>query len=73
VSDIVVDGVISEKERKDAVLWAGCISGALSRYEYIGIIEEVGFKNIIIVSEKKYDYTLESGGGLYSITVTGTK
>ncbi len=73
VSDIVVDGVISEKERQDAALWAGCISGALSRNEYIGIIEKVGFNNINIVSEKKYDYKLESGGGLYSITVTGTK
>ncbi|MDP2209667.1 MAG: arsenite methyltransferase [Bacteroidota bacterium] len=73
VSDIVVDGVISEKERQDAALWAGCVSGALSRNEYIGIIDKVGFNNINIVSEKKYDYKLESGGGLYSFTVTGTK
>ncbi|MDI6804486.1 MAG: arsenite methyltransferase [Bacteroidota bacterium] len=73
VSDIVVDGVISEKERQDAALWAGCISGALSRNEYIGIIENAGFHNVNIVSEKKYDYTLESGGGLYSITVIGTR
>jgi arsenite methyltransferase len=73
VSDIVVDGVISEKERHDAALWAGCISGALSRNEYIDIIERAGFRNVAILSEKKYDYTLESGGGLYSITVSGTK
>ncbi|MDI6779929.1 MAG: arsenite methyltransferase [Bacteroidota bacterium] len=73
VSDIVVDGAISEKEHRDAALWAGCISGALSREEYTGIIENVGFKNITILSEKKYDYTLESGGGLYSITVSGSK
>jgi len=73
VSDIVVDGVISEKERRDAVLWAGCISGALGRNEYFDIIKRSGFRNVAILSEKKYDYTLESGGGLYSITVTGTK
>jgi arsenite methyltransferase len=73
VSDIVVDGTISEKERRDASLWAGCISGALSRGEYTGIIKKVGFKNITILSEKKYDYRLESGGGLFSITVSGTK
>ena len=73
VSDIVVDGSISEKERRDASLWAGCISGALSRDEYTGIIKKVGFKNTSILSEKKYNYTLESGGGLYSITVSGTK
>ncbi len=73
VSDIVVDGVISEKERQEVALWAGCISGALSQDEYIGIIEKVGFNNINIVSRKKYDYKLESGCGLYSLTVTGTK
>jgi arsenite methyltransferase len=73
VSDIVVDGTISEKERRDASLWAGCISGAIGREEYTGIIRKVGFKNIAILSEKKYDYRLESGGGLFSITVSGTK
>jgi arsenite methyltransferase len=73
VSDIVVDGVISENERKDAALWAGCISGAISRQEYLDIISITGFRDTIISSEKKYDYKLKSGGGLYSITVSGTK
>ncbi|MBI5475192.1 MAG: arsenite methyltransferase [Ignavibacteriales bacterium] len=73
VSDIVVDGSISEKERQNAALWAGCISGALSRKEYLEVIELAGFKDIKILSEKKYDYILQSGGGLYSITVSGTK
>ncbi len=73
VSDIIFDGNISEKERRDASLWAGCISGAVSRAEYIDIISRSGFTNVRIVSEKKYDYRLESGGGLYSITVSGEK
>lgn len=73
VSDIVVDGAISENERKDAALWAGCISGAISRQEYLDIISTTGFRDTIISSEKKYDYKLKSGGGLYSITVSGTK
>jgi arsenite methyltransferase len=73
VSDIVVDGDISEKERHDASLWAGCISGALRKVEYINIIQRTGFKEITILSEKKYEYTLESGGGLYSITISGMK
>jgi arsenite methyltransferase len=73
VSDIVVDGNISDKERHDMSLWAGCISGALSRKEYLGIIEETGFGDVAIVSEKKYAYKLISGGALYSITVSGTK
>jgi arsenite methyltransferase len=73
VSDIVVDGDISEKERRDASLWAGCISGALRKTDYLEIIGRTGFKEIKILSEKKYDYTLESGGGLYSITISGMK
>jgi SAM-dependent methyltransferase len=73
VSDIVVDGTVSEEERHDASLWAGCISGAIDRKEYLGIIEDVGFKNINVVSEKKYNYRLKNDTGLFSITVTATK
>lgn len=73
VSDIVVDGEITEEERHDASLWAGCISGALSRTEYLAIIGKAGFTNVGISSEKKYDYRLSKGGGLFSMTVSGTK
>ncbi len=73
VSDIVTDGQITEEERHDASLWAGCVSGALDKKDYLAIIEKVGFKEIKIASEIKNDYELMSGAGLYSITVTGTK
>jgi SAM-dependent methyltransferase len=72
ISDIVVDGTISEEKRRDASLWAGCISGAIDRKEYIGIIRKAGFSHVEVVCEKKYDYELDNAG-LYSITVTGTK
>jgi len=72
VSDIVIDGTISEEKRQDASLWAGCISGAIDKKEYIGIIRKAGFSQVKIVSEKKYDYELDNAG-LYSITVVGTK
>jgi len=73
VSDIVTDGNISEEERRDASLWAGCISGALDKKDYLAIIEKTGFREIRITSEVKNDYQLSSGAGLYSMTVTGTK
>ncbi len=73
VSDIVVDGIISEDERNNAALWAGCISGALRREEYLDIIRRTGFSNVAILSEKKYEYELEHDAGLFSITVTGTR
>jgi arsenite methyltransferase len=73
VSDIVVDGEITDEERRNASLWAGCISGALKKTEYLSIIEQVGFKNVTIVSEKRYDYKLQNDAGLFSITVSATK
>ena len=72
VSDIVVDGVIPEDQRRDAALWAGCISGAIDRKEYLGIIKDAGFHHVEIVSEKKYENPVLNSG-LYSITVSGTK
>jgi SAM-dependent methyltransferase len=72
VSDIVIDGTISEEKRRDASLWAGCISGAIDRKEYVEIIRKTGFSHVEVVSEKKYDYKLDNAA-LYSITVVGTK
>ena len=72
VSDIVVDGAISMEERNNAALWAGCISGAIDRKEYIDIIKKAGFTNVEIVSEKNYDYKLDNAR-LNSITISGTK
>jgi len=72
VSDIVVDGAISSEERNNAALWAGCISGAIDRKEYMAIIKKAGFNNVEIVSEKNYDYKLDEAK-LSSITISGTK
>ena len=73
VSDIVIDGTVTETERKDASLWAGCISGAIDRKEYLAIINKTGFSDVKVASEKKYDYKLASGAAMFSITISGTK
>jgi ubiquinone/menaquinone biosynthesis C-methylase UbiE len=73
ISDIVIDGAITENERRDAALWAGCISGAIDRKEYLSIVRNAGFNKVEVTSEKKYSYKLQSGAGLFSITVSGTK
>jgi len=72
VSDIVIDGTMGDAERHDAALWAGCISGAIDRKEYLAHIERAGFRNVRILSEKKYDCDV-SGVALFSLTVTGTR
>jgi arsenite methyltransferase len=72
VSDIVVDGAISSEERNNAALWAGCISGAIDRKEYMAIITKAGFTNVAVVSEKNYHYKLDDAT-LSSITISGIK
>lgn len=52
VSDIVLIGELPEALQKSAELYAGCVSGAIQRSEYLGMIHEQGFENIKIQKEK---------------------
>jgi arsenite methyltransferase len=52
VSDIVATGELSEPIRKAAALYAGCISGALPREQYLRVIQEAGFKNVEVAETK---------------------
>ena len=89
VSDIVTAGELPKKIRDAAALYAGCVSGALEQEEYLGIIEQTGFRNVEVKESRQsplpddllkdylsYDEIEEyrkSGTGLYSITVVGYK
>lgn len=52
ISDIVLEGPLPEKWKEVAELYAGCVSGAIQKKDYIGIIEEAGFKNITLQKDK---------------------
>ena len=52
ISDIVLEGPLPEKWKEVAELYAGCVSGAIQKKEYLGIIEETGFKNITLQKDK---------------------
>lgn len=52
ISDIVLEGPLPEKWKEVAELYAGCVSGAIQKKEYLGIIEEAGFKNITLQKDK---------------------
>ena len=89
VSDVVIKGVLPENLRKDAEMYAGCVSGAVSINEYMGIINKSGFKNATIHKQKvisvpneilsRYmetdDITRFENGeiGIFSITVSAVK
>ena len=89
ISDIVLSGTLPEKLQQAAEMYAGCVSGAIQKEEYLNLIIEHGFINIKIQKEKAIvvpdeilkDYlTIEeitsykqSGTGIYSITVYAEK
>jgi arsenite methyltransferase len=52
ISDIVLEGELPEKWKQVAELYAGCVSGAIQKNEYLSIIEEAAFKNITLQKEK---------------------
>ena len=41
--------------KKEAALYAGCISGAVQKEEYLSIIKEAGFTNISVQKDRKVE------------------
>lgn len=89
VSDIVLSGELPDELVKDAEMYAGCVSGAIQKEDYLDIVKKAGFKNIEIRKEKEIilpdeilkNYLSEKGlaefknsnTGIYSITVFAEK
>lgn len=89
VSDVVVVGNLPESLKNDAEMYAGCVSGAIQKNEYLAIIKESGFTEISVQKEKKVvipdeilSKYLDNDGvekfknsdfGIYSITVYAKK
>jgi arsenite methyltransferase len=85
ISDIVLKGDLPEAIKKEAEMYAGCVSGAIKKNAYLGILEEQGFINITVQKEKEIFIPVEvlsqylsqeeihtykeKGMGIYSITV----
>jgi arsenite methyltransferase len=53
ISDIVTYSSIPEGLRDAAALYAGCVSGALIKEDYLQLIAEAGFTNIQVQKERK--------------------
>lgn len=52
ISDVVLEGTLPEGLRKDAEMYAGCVSGAIQKEVYLELIKANGFENITIQKEK---------------------
>lgn len=51
ISDVVLTGDLPENIKSMPEMYAACVSGAIKKDEYLKIIEETGFKNIMLQKE----------------------
>ncbi|MBM3417152.1 MAG: arsenite methyltransferase [Bacteroidetes bacterium] len=84
ISDIVLNGQLPEGLKESAEMYAGCVSGAIQKSEYLNHIQGAGFSNVTLQKEKKIEVPDEillqyisrdelktlkkSGTGIYSVT-----
>ena len=89
ISDVVLQGYLPEKLKKDAEMYAGCVSGALQIDDYMQVIDNEGFEDVQIHKQKPItlpdnilkEYLSEDElkaykkreTGIFSITVAGKK
>ncbi len=89
ISDVVLIGELPEKMKSVAELYAGCVSGAIRKDDYLNIISNAGFQDITIQKEKQIiipdeilaqyltpeelNWMKISGPGIFSITVLAKK
>ena len=89
ISDIVLTGELPEKIKNAAEMYAGCVAGAIQKQDYLDLITQNGFKNVIIQKAKLIDIpndilknylseealkNYKSGStGIFSITVYAEK
>ena len=60
VSDIVLLGKLPEFIKNSKEAYVGCISGAIMKDEYLGLIKEAGFQNIRVLDETTFSVDLFS-------------
>jgi SAM-dependent methyltransferase len=89
ISDVVLVGTLPENIVREAEMYAGCVSGAIQKNDYLSIIEKTGFINVQVQKEKqiiipddillKYLSAIElqefktANIGIFSITVYAEK
>lgn len=89
VSDIVLQGTLPESLRQSAEMYAGCVSGAIQKEKYLGIIKDSGFVNVQVQKDRritlpdeivlqyltKEEFEIYKSGqsGIHSITVYAEK
>ncbi len=85
ISDVVLVGELPDGLRESAEMYAGCVSGAIQLADYLALIRQAGFENLVVQKQKpilvpdhilleyltasQLQEFLVSGTGIISITV----
>ena len=69
VSDIVLLEQLTDEQRADENLIAGCVGGALLKDDYLHIVKKAGFKVEIVSENKEISKTQYQGIALESLSV----
>ena len=89
ISDVVLSGPLPARLKEAAELYAGCVSGAIIKNDYLDIVGQQGFSEIAVRKEKQItipdsilasylsadeiEQFKQSGSGIFSITLTASK
>ncbi len=66
VSDIILDGALPEAVAKDVYAYVGCVSGAMLRDEYFGLLRRAGFSGVEVLKDVDY---LGAVGGAFPVNI----
>jgi len=73
VSDIVLLKELSEMDRQDEKLIAGCVGGAILKKEYLQLIKKAGFEIQVLLEDKEISKKQYDGFPIESLKVAATK
>jgi ubiquinone/menaquinone biosynthesis C-methylase UbiE len=71
ISDMVTAGPLPMDLRSDPAMWAGCINGALPEQEYLDLVRQAGF--VEVVGKRSLSGGQLEGVDVYSLAVTARK
>ena len=73
ISDIVLLEELTQEQRNDKELIAGCVGGAILKDEYIKLIQNAGFKVKVLAEDKKISKRQYNGIKLESLKIEARK
>ncbi|MDX2144411.1 MAG: methyltransferase domain-containing protein [Rhodospirillaceae bacterium] len=73
ISDIVSDEPSPPHLKDDPKLWSGCLSGALPEFEFLKLLEDVGFHGITVAERQQEPWQIVEGIEYRSLTVMAWK